>query len=85
MDDDLEDAEGSEIENLRATVHTPMLWPGHCLLLNHVFPKFWPSSPWLLCCVISSDWEKWNYNKTVLITDWSFYSSVTVQRPLIAN
>lgn len=71
MGDDLEDAEDGKTENLldEATVHMPMLWPGHSLLLDQVSPKFWPGSPWLLCCVISSDLENWNHIKTLLIMD----------------
>lgn len=47
MCDELEDAEDGKTENLltEATIHVPMLWPGHSLLLYQVSPKFWPCSP----------------------------------------
>lgn len=84
MGDNLKGVEDSKTENLlaEATVRIPMLWSGHSLLLDQVPLKFWPCFPWLLCCVVSSDW---NDNKTVLIRDQTFYSSVTVQRPQRAN
>lgn len=67
MGDDLKGAEDSKTENIlaEATVHMPMLWSAHGLLLDQVSLKFWPCSPWLLCCVISCDLENWNDNKTV--------------------